>query len=138
MNTKRREDWQTRLHGCVETARVIPFEYGLHDCCLWAAHCIDAMCDTQFARRVKERFNYSSEDSAQAVILAGGGLAKLITEFLGEPVRGVMAAPGDVVLARQDDDQPIVGVVVGHRVVAPGPHGIATLSMGRAVLCWRV
>ena len=75
----RRPDWMARLHSAVDTANLLPFSYGTHDCCLWAAHCVDAMCDTHVAADIKARFNYASEDAANAVIEAGGSDPKIIT-----------------------------------------------------------
>lgn len=138
MDTKRREDWQARLHECVEVARILPFKYGLHDCCLWAAHCIDAMCDTQYVRQVKERLNYNSKETADAVILSAGGLPRLVSEFLGEPRRDAFAAPGDVVLTRGPDGEALIGVVVGHRIVAPGPSGVLSIPAAKTLLYWKV
>lgn len=134
----RREDWQERLHGAVEMARGIPFRYGVHDCCLWAARCIDVMCDTRLTQQVVDRFNYTDKDGADAIIAAAGGLDKLLSSFLGEPVRGTYAAPGDVVLARDAEDAAFVGVIVGHHVIGPGPDGITILPHGSAILCWKV
>lgn len=96
------------------------------------------MCDTGYARQIVDRFNYSSRDGADAVIDSGGGLVHLISGFLGEPIRGAFAAPGDVVLARNGDGNPVVGLVVGHHVIGPGPEGLVSLPVSAIALCWRV
>lgn len=126
-----------RLQQCVENAKLLPFQYGVHDCCLWAAHCVDAMCDTQHAAAIKDRFNYADEAAADTVIEAGGGLLALVQSFLGKPENAVWAAPGDVVLVR-NEGRAITGVVVGHSVVAPSSTGLLVLPYGEIAVCWKV
>lgn len=135
---KRRDDWMQRLQECVAHARVTRFEYGSHDCCTWAAQCVDAMCGTHLLEDIHERYNYSTEDGALAICSAVGGLATLVGERLGAPQRASFAAPGDVVLARDGHERPIVGVVVGHQVVVPGDAGIVCLGFERIAICWKV
>jgi len=134
---KRRDDWMLQLSQAFETAKVLPFQYGLHDCCLWAAHCVDAMCDTEFTQGILDRFKYADEETADAILESGGGLLALITEFLGKPERAVWASPGDVVLAR-DGEQTIVGIVVGHSIIVPTKMGLMPLPYGNAIVCWRI
>lgn len=134
----RRSDWSVRLYAAVDQAMTLPFIYGVHDCCLWAARCVDVMCDTTFVRDIAERFNYRDADSANAVLEQGGGMLALVTEFLGEHSSPKYAAPGDVVLARNGDGLPIIGVIVGHSVVVPGERGAIVLPYDSAIVCWKV
>lgn len=135
---KRREDWMTQLYKCIDDARLLPFQYGLHDCCLWAAHCIDSMCDTSFVRDVQERLNYHSLEDATAAINAAGGFERLVNSFLGEAVSGKLAAPGDVVMAQDAEDRLVVGVVVGHQVMAPSVSGLLALPYSSVRACWKI
>lgn len=134
---KRRDDWMDRLVVAVKDANALPFRYGVHDCCLWAAHCVDRMCDTNIARSIIERFNYSDEQSANAIIAAAGGLKELVSEFLGDPIPSAFAAPGDIVIAR-NGDQALVAVVIGHNIIAPTSDGLTVLPFANGVLCWKV
>ena len=138
MAFQRRPDWMTRLQECVDNARLLPFVYGVHDCCLWAAHCVDAMCDTHLAVDVLDRLNYHDKESADAAIAAAGSLHELVSEFMGAPISAKFAAPGDMVVARDPAGLPIVAIVVGHTLVAPGEGGISVLPYSSAVLCWKV
>lgn len=134
----RRNDWQERLAEAVKHTQIVPFSYGVHDCCMWAAYCIDQMCDTDYVNQVVERLNYHSEAEANAVIANAGGLDNIVSEFLGEPIPGAFAAPGDVVLARNGDEKPIITVMVGHHLVGPGPDTVHHLPFSAAMKCWRV
>jgi len=133
----RRADWMERLQGCVENAKLLPFRYGVHDCCLWAARCVDEMCGTNHVYAIESRFNYSDEDSANAVIVAGKGLLALVDEFLGDHTGKQWAAPGDVVLVR-NAGRALVGIVVGHSVIAPSDHGLLVLPYDDIAVCWKV
>jgi hypothetical protein len=135
----RNSDWMDKLINAVETAQLIEFNYGVHDCCLWAAHCVDEMCGTEHVKAILERFHYTDEASADAILAAGGGLETLVTEFLGESVGRRMAAPGDVVLAKDMEDSYIIGVVVGHGVVAPAKGGgLVSLPYRSILKTWKV
>lgn len=134
----RRVDWSMRLAEAVEDARILPFAYGVNDCCLWAAHCVDAMCDTSLASKIGSTFRYTNKEEADQAIADGGGLHALTERFLGKPVSARMAAPGDVVLARNGDGTVIIGICFGHAILAPGENGLLTLPYENGVMCWKV
>ena len=129
-------DWQERLAQVAAQYRT--FEYGENDCALFAFRCVDAMCGTDMVAQIRERFNYRDEESAEALIVAGGGLPRMIEEFLGAPIRAAFAAPGDLVLARNGDGKPIITVMIGHYLVAPHADGPLHLPYSAGLLCWRV
>lgn len=135
---KRREDWMARLMCAVETAQVLPFTYGLHDCCTFAAHCVDAMCDSELLRKMQRTHPYSLEEDAYELIETHGGLARLVSFYLGEPMDNPrFAGPGDVVLV-EDDGRELVGVVIGHSVVAPGATHLLSWPLDHVRRAWTV
>ena len=136
----RHTDWMARLMRAVETAQVLPFAYGLHDCCTFAAYCVDAMCeDSRVGERMQRHHPYANEDEAYEYIETQGGLTGLVTHYLGSPMANPkLAAPGDVCVARDVDGKEVVGVLIGHNVVAPGSQGLRTLTVDRVEKAWSV
>lgn len=136
----RHADWMARLTQAVETAQVLPFHYGLHDCCTFAAYCVDAQReDSRVGELMQQHHPYNDEDGAYEYIETQGGLTGLVMQYLGAPMENPkLAAPGDVCVARDMDEKEVVGVLIGHNVVAPGSHGLRTLTVDRIVNAWSV
>lgn len=135
----RKPDWMARLQDAVDTAHVLPFSYGLHDCCTFAAHCVDSMCGTELVSRMQRDHPYRTEEDAYEHIAASGGLRNLVTQYLGEPMHNVLLAqPGDIALTLNHDSREIVGVIIGHNVVVPGSSGLVSYTTGGIMAAWRV
>lgn len=137
--TTRQPDWSERLINAVETAKVLPFRYGLHDCCTFAAHCVDAMCGSGLMSRMQRDHPYSDEEGATARIAEAGGFAALVSEYLGAPMDNPnFASPGDVVLAEDGEGKQVVAVIVGHNAIAPTTGGLVALPYGQIRMAWKV
>lgn len=133
----RREDWSEKLAEQIKNIRGKNFEYGEHDCCLFVARCVDAMCDTDFEKRVKDKYAYQSEQEANQHIANDGGLIEMVNEFLGDPVPRAFAMPGDVVLLRDNGDA-VLGIVEAHNAVAASKGGFISVPLKYAVVAWRI
>lgn len=134
----RRADWLKRLNAFVQGEYARPFAYGAHDCILFAARAVDAICDTQFVAHIQQHFTYADEATALEILNSRGGLATLITEQLGAPMDNPkFAAPGDVVLLKVGETE-FAGVVVGHGLIAPGPTGLLTIPRRALTRAWSV
>lgn len=134
----RLEDWPARLHAAVEAARSTPFEWGRHDCILFAADCVAAMTGDDLAAAFRGR--YATRDEAYSLLLTlGGGLEHAITQALGRPPANNwrMAARGDVVVVDVETGS-AAGVVIGNRIAVPEPRGLAFLPLSAARCYWRV
>lgn len=140
---QRRVDWRERLVDAVDTAKVLPFMYGVHDCCTFAAHCVDAMCDSHIASRVRSHFSYSNEIGAARILREADGLQNLITMILeAKPLPSVeLFIPGDVVLIREGDKE-LAAICCdtpeGTVAIAPGAEGMRQLSLADAVCVWGI
>lgn len=136
----RHSDWMARLMRAVETAQVLPFVYGLHDCCTFAAYCVDAVReDSRIGASMQQQHPYHDEEGAYEYIETQGGLAGLVTQYLGAPMDNPLyAQPGDVCVVRDVDGKEVVGVIVGHGVVAPGSMGLRSLPVNNPLAAWSV
>ncbi len=132
----RRTDWVEHLHAAVEAWRHEPFAWGRHDCCLFTARCVDAMCGTDFESALSEK--YSDERTALAYIATYGDLRSAVCEWLGDTVaRPALLRRGDVVLFRDDTGADTLGVCLGP-TIATTVRGGDSVPMSRAVTGWRI
>lgn len=133
----RRADWHARMQAAINTASVVPFNYGQHDCALFSAYVVDQMCDTDHFERLRKTFVYQDEAQASQVIESGGGLYTMAVKWLGEPIRVAFAMPGDVALVRNNGSV-LLGIVEGHQIVAAGEKGVVPLPLENAVCAWSI
>jgi hypothetical protein len=125
------------MQDSINTASLVPFQYGQHDCALFAAYVVDQMCDSDHARRLRAIYVYRDEAGATDIIEQGGGLLKLAKDWLGEPIPISRAMPGDVALVRNNGTV-LLAIVEGHQVVAAGATGVIPLPLSECACAWRV
>ena len=135
MSAARLPTWQTRFALlCIERQRR-PFEWGAHDCCLWAADAVHAITGQDFAEGL--RGTYATAAEAARMLAQAGGVRALSTHALGEPVGPLMAAVGDVVLFEQDGRE-LLAVCNGGTALAVAGQGLEPLPMSAALAVWKV
>jgi len=133
----RREDWLTRLWEQVAAAESRAFEWGEHDCCLFAARCVDAMTDSAIAAELQAE--YRDKPSALRFIARHGSLEAAVTARMGEPVRWWKAKRGDLCLMPTPDGLGSLGVCLGPTVACVHEtQGVQYPPVDRATACWGV
>ena len=132
----RHPDWQARLVAYLHAARLRPFAYGRHDCCLFAADAVAAMTGVDIAAPWRGR--YTTLRGGIRVLRRSGHrdhVALAAAHFAEIPP--LSAQPGDLaVLATQAG--PALGVVQGEAVYVLGPQGLGLVSLLRAHRAFRV
>jgi len=132
----RRADWLAQLTQQINASIELPFEYGSHDCCIFAAKCVDAMTDGQIAEHLREA--YADRRTAVRFLASFDSLRDAVTAHVGEPMTNVlMASRGDVVLF-EDSDQYALGVCIGAQFVAASNIGVVYHPMTRVTHAWKV
>jgi len=133
----RRDDWPERLQQEVEAAKTRPFSWGVFDCCLFAADCVQAMTGHDYAEDFRGR--YLSRFGAMRCLkhIGAGDIGKTLDNML-EPIEPGLAGRGDLCLLPWRADLAI-GVVIDHRCAVPAvPAGLAFVPKRDAVRAWRV
>ncbi len=136
----RREDWAERLAEVVEARRDTPFEWGAHDCALFAADCVLAMTGTDYAQSL--RGTYRDARGAMRV-LDGKSLDALLDGIFPRIDPGYMQR-GDVCAVPRSpnmqahDLELALGVCLGAQVVLPGDAGLHFIPSRSALHAWRV
>jgi hypothetical protein len=129
-------DWVARLNEAVSAASKRPFDYGSENCGLFAAQCIDAICED--SHRAEElRTHLGSVEAAARFLNDEGGIEAAVTARLGTPLTWPNARRGDVCLMPTQDG-PGLGVCVGDTVAMMSPSGVSHLRIDKALRVWRV
>lgn len=131
---QRLPDWQLRLAALVEDRLHAPFEWGLRDCCLWAADCVQAVTGVDPAQDI--RGQYASRESASAVFRRLRGLERACAGRLGAWVLPALAQPGDVGMT-QEAEGPALVVHVGSCWMAQSARGLVPVRDAAVLRAWR-
>lgn len=124
-------DWPARMRALIADRLHMPFEWGKHDCALFAADAVVAQTGIDPA----EDLRGLNARRAMRVVRANGGLAALATRALGEP--GDLVGPGDIVLC-ENGGREVLAVFNGSLALAPGATGLVGMPPSSARAAWRV
>lgn len=137
---KRKSNWPEILSEELDKADKRPFEFGKHDCCLFAANILKAMTGNDFACGLR---NYrSAAGSIRMLQTKGAGtLSKTMTVIMRErkckSIPPAQARRGDLVMAvPSETDELAVGICVGTHA-AFATDGVSYLPMAEVKRAWR-
>ena len=137
---RRLRDWPRRLHALVESRRSTPFRWGYHDCCTWAAECVQAVTGTDLSGPWKGQYDCAL--SAKRYLLARWGSLPEALEAHGLiPVSPEQARRGDLglyapshLLARQ-----ALGVCLSAHYAMPGLNEpMSFIPRNQITSAWKV
>lgn len=131
----KKENWDILLADFIESRRQTPFQWGVHDCTLFAVDAALAMTGIDLASDY--RGTYNSEIGASRIIAKAGGTLRALVNQHGQEVPSRMAQRGDWVLIKQDGSEALA-VCVGVKLVAAGPNGLVQHPMSKAIAAWRI
>ena len=121
------------LQEYLDAVRGRPFEWGEHDCALFAAKAVDAMHGTGFEAVVRRYGCRTALDYRHLQRNAGVTLGDLTTTELG-PSKA-QAVRGDVALLKSGGRESL-GIAVPPLVLVAGRDGIMPMAMAHAVKFW--
>ena len=130
----RLHDWMPRLAAVVVARMGAPFVWGLHDCCVFAADCVQAVTGRDLGADL--RGSYRTEREAARLLHRLGGVASLAADRLGPVVPAASAAPGDIGLCRLNG-RDCLAVCVGGHFLAPGHCGLVAIGLPDIARAWR-
>lgn len=141
--TDRRQDWPARLDAYLRDCAARPFQYGAHDCALFAAGAVAAV--TGWDPAAAWRGAYDSLSSGQQALRAALGrvsLPQAVNRYLGRPHKlWRQAGRGDIAWV-QDllIDSRVLGVVdlSGERVAVAGAEGMIFAPTHAIRLVWKI
>ncbi len=135
----RTQGWTERLRLFVFANLLTRFEWGKHDCAMFAIGAIDAQCGTTIAEGIRGR--YDSEESAREFAQSMGwrDLSDAARTYLGEPIVRP-TSNGEIVWIPQETmrgrfwqstqwQSGALGVLENGAVYVPGPTRLAVLQV---------
>jgi uncharacterized protein YfaT (DUF1175 family) len=131
----KRYDWTKRLFDVVAAHKHATFAWGKHDCCLFAARCVDAMCETNYEAALKKK--YKGQRSAAKYIASFGSIEAAVKSWLGNSQKAAFTQRGDVVLF-DNEGQQALGICLGREIISTGETGLVSVSMDKAICSWAV
>lgn len=128
------DGWEEHLDAAIEAARARPFELGGHDCCRFAASCVDAITGSDLVGELGR--HYADDSTARRFLAARGGMRAAVTSFLGEPRDGwTRARRGDVCLV-PTEGMDGVGICVGPYIAVAAERGLSLYPISAALAVW--
>jgi hypothetical protein len=133
-------NWPSVLSAEIERARALPFQWGIHDCCLWPASVALALTERDPA--FNWRGKYTTAWSAVKLWRAhSDGLLGLIHDGCAgvgfAPVDVALAKRGDIVAGKQGDFY-VGGICIGRQFAGVGVSGLVFNPMCNAVRAWEI
>lgn len=128
-------NWQIALLEVFEAAQGRRFRWGQHDCCQFAARCVEAITGED-KRDMFQRYQTRAE--AEAMLTHFGGMRALLTRGFGEPMQNKsLATMGDIVLIDMGMGlQP--AVCMGLDSFAPGMRNLQHRKTLMALDAWTI
>lgn len=135
MGVKRRHDWRARLQAYLASVARQPFEYGRHDCALFAAGAVDAMTGVDLARGFR---GYRTQKGGIKKLRQRGFQDQfaLLEAHLPE-IHPAFAKVGDVAVVSSDEG-PALGIVQGEWIHVLRPEGIGNMPLLSAIRAFEV
>lgn len=129
------EGWEAALNEIIQSRTVTPFKWGEHDCCLFAADCVEAMTGRDYADKL--RGSYKNAAEAKKVINAYGDMETMISSLLGAPCETAFAHRGDVMML-DTSSGPALGICCGKLSVFAGHTGLVYHKTMKCCMAWRI
>ena len=143
-------DWTDRLTKKFQKAATQTFEWGTHDCILFAADCVEAITGIDPAKSVRGR--YTSEEEANILMqeeFGGGTIEEVMDHGLARHnfirIASAFAQRGDLVAVKTQDVRsntirPVAGVIdlTGRNILLVTEKGFIQKSNLEALTAWRI
>lgn len=132
--------WVERLGMHVSENRFRPYEWGKHDCVMFAMDGIWAITGVDPIPEYHAN-PWHSKEEAMAILAAEGGLITAMNKRFPKRPNHQTFHRGDPVLIYDAEGQPSLGLCTGRSAHAPGGPGVDELlatPMSEAIMIWAV
>ena len=129
------DGWEKMLTDFIESKSAASFQWGVHDCCLFAADCVEVITGHDYASQLRGRYKNGRE--AQEVIKEYGSMEEMVSALLGASCEVAFAHRGDVVMF-DTSDGPALGICCGKQSVFAGRTGLVYHSTIKCSAAWRI
>ena len=132
-------DWQERLWRVFDEEATVPFEWGFHDCCTFAAKCVDAQYGTDFLSNFEGTYKTELESKRWCMLrFKTTHLPTIFDLFLTRLDTPKQVQRGDIVIFEGLNGL-TAGVFWNNQIWAKGDKGIFTFDMKDSIVVdvWR-
>lgn len=135
---RRIENWPEKLFALVEARANAPFEWGVHDCCIFSADVIAGITGIDIAAGLR---GLVTPLSAMRALRARGGLETVaagacLAAGFEECHVALLAQRGDLVLHDTPRHGPALGVCVGSNAIFAALRGTAQIPLTECRRAW--
>lgn len=125
-----------RVNAVMDEYSRAEFRYGEHDCFTFTCAMVQAWHGRDFWRH---RRHYVGPISAARYVRVCGGLARMVTDELGPPIRSPLdARSGDVVIGVVGPGRVALGFVVNNFALFVAERGVCGVPLSACSLAWRI
>lgn len=137
-------NWEIRLQRVIDEFRQVPFEWGKHDCGLFAARVLLEITGQDALNPYKGRYK-TEQEAMNMVMQEFGSLEALACHHLGEPIAPLKACRGDIVLGRffdaaqerrVDPEAENFAVCIGRRCITAGTRELLQWPLSKGRIAW--
>lgn len=142
---KRRHDWHKQLAASVQFNRSRPFEWGKHDCALFACNTIQDMTGVDLAHGFRGKYSTAFQAARAIRTFTEGGDLEALAEKICN-THGISEVPvkfaqrGDLVIVHTPDSRIACGIVGPDPrfAYAAGKDGLTRVAMREWLRAWRI
>lgn len=134
--TRKTPGWELRLHEAIESARGRSFQWGSHDCAIWAFDTAASLAGS-VSGADHWRGKYKTALGAERAIRKLGWPRHydMGAAIYGAPLPTVLLAQrGDLLLGPED----AFGICVGAQGAYLAPEGVVLIPLEKADFAWRI
>lgn len=131
----RRNNWAALFNDFIESRRALPFAWGKHDCCMFAAAGVRVVRGLDLARGFR---GYRTARGAAKKLKPYGGDAANLPTALGLPAIPVTLASRADVVCHPFAGQNALGLCCGPVSAFAGPDGLVFVETLACTAAWRI
>lgn len=132
-------DWRPRMEENLQRVKSTPFEWGVHDCALFAASHVNVISADPEHRNLDEVFKgkYSTAlGSIKALKQQGYDSLRDLLKSKFEEIHPVFAGRGDLVIALDEEGNQAIGICLGEHCGFLRPEGYGYLIRTSQMIKW--
>jgi len=130
------DEWYAALDTYIDERRGAPFEWGVNDCCSFAADWVQIATGVD---PMAELRGLTSALAAHRALERMGGMLAVVEQFCGPHIPGPFAQVGDLAMVTLPSGHKAMAVCIGPWLTAPSAHGgLSMIPVDAAEAAWRV
>lgn len=135
----RKQGWEKLLADYLHEQRDIPFEWGVSDCILFAAHGADLILEKDYSEEIELCGGYDEKGACEILEMHGGDIEGIFDEYFERHDNILMARRGDVaVIEYCEIAQAGIINTSGTHVSVKTEKGLFNVPIRKIRTVWRV